>query len=367
MLFRRKTKTPFQLAYNQRVAAFWNWYKEQAERFYTTIEAGKCAELAKEVSQNTNHFLPGFAWVFGPGPKGQGGHSFTLSPEGNAHQRLLTEYWLALAPQLPGWTFYASRQASPNFGPQVAIEIKGRSFKAGEIWVTPHPQADTQLINLTAWHPAFAEIPHEAAYQLLFIMLDEALGEDAVEHHIGEIHLRDNKLAKSFPVHELNEEVERIRAHWDNPKPMGNYTVYRLPEPDNSFVRSDTIIGQTRHPKLIQDYLREAGRLKEDPFDGKGARFVFLAFDSASLPEGDEAIRRGEIEDALDNALKPQGLGEVLGGAIGHNQTYVDLLLYDPNDPTLEAIQETIAPFALRQPGLHAFFKCNGKPIHTFS
>ena len=43
------------------------------------------------------------------GPGENGGHSFTLSGEGNLHRQLLTQYWVSRAPTLEGWTFYPAR------------------------------------------------------------------------------------------------------------------------------------------------------------------------------------------------------------------------------------------------------------------
>ncbi|WP_309399290.1 hypothetical protein [Cerasicoccus maritimus] len=364
MFFRRKSQAPVIPPFNQRVAQFWAWYAAQAERFTQTIDAGSCADLSDEVSAKMAELLPGLAWVFGPGPEKKGGHSFTLSPEGNPHRRLLTNFWLAQAPELPGWTFYASRQPSPDFHGGIQLEIAGQKISAEEIWVTLHPQRDTQLINLSAWHPCFSELPENAAYQIIFILLDEALGEDAVENHIGDIHISNDKLAKSVPIHELREEVESICQNWEAPDARGIYSTYRLPAPDNSFIRSDTLVGSTRHRPLINEFLSEGGRIAEDPIAGTGAQFTFLAFDTDSLPKGEEDTLRGGLEAAIDEALTADHAGEILGGAMGHNSTYVDLLLFNTTEPTIERIRAITQRFGLKNPALYPFFKCDGKPLH---
>ncbi|WP_269541998.1 hypothetical protein [Cerasicoccus fimbriatus] len=363
MFFRRKSKPPQIIPFNQRVTAFWQWYAAEAQRFYDTIEDKRCPELAKEVSAKVNQLLPGMAWVFGPGPKEQGGHSFTLSPEGNAHKRLLSDYWLAQAPKLPGWTFYASRQPSHTISAETGINIKDLTIKAGETWVSAHPQRDNQIINLSAWHPSFEELPEKAAYQITFIMLDEALGEDAVENHIGEIHIRNDRLANSVPMHELRDEVEKIRAKWEDAAPHGSYQVYQLPEPSDRFLRADTIAGSTRHMKLINEYLGEEGQMADDPIAELGAEFAFVCFPSTHLPRGEEATKRGEIEDALEQALQPDQRGICLGGATGMLNTYVDLLLFDPGPETISRLQAALAPFQLNgDAALHPFYGNSQKP-----
>src|SRR5207244_511534 len=133
-LFRKKTATRAEMTFKRRVELFWEWYAQVAARFYETIEAGHCPSLAGEVSDKVDELLPGFAWVFGPGANGKG-HSFTLSGEGNLHRQLLTLYWQAQAPTLPGWTFYAARQPGSIEGRR--MEIGGQKFDPLEFWLTP--------------------------------------------------------------------------------------------------------------------------------------------------------------------------------------------------------------------------------------
>ena len=82
------------------------------------------------------------------------------------------------------------------------------------------------------------------------------------------------------------------------------------------------------HVRLINEYLRSKGELA-DPLKGTGADYVFVAFDVKILPKGNEVAIRGEIKDALDEALKSAASGRLLGGALGTENAYIDLLLLD--------------------------------------
>jgi hypothetical protein len=66
-----------------------------------------------------------------------------------------------------------------------------------------------------------------------------------------------------------------------------------------------------------------------DPLAGSGADYIFVSFDKSILPEKGEVAARDEIEDALGDALKAAFSGRVLGGAMGSNRAYIDLMLYD--------------------------------------
>lgn len=64
-----------------------------------------------------------------------------------------------------------------------------------------------------------------------------------------------------------------------------------------------------------------------------GAQAVFIAFPYENKEEGDGKTVldfRYELEDRLAaELLEPEGLGLLLGGAIGTGTCYIDLLLFD--------------------------------------
>ena len=310
----------------QRVAAFWEWYGSVAERFYEEIENKRCGELQPEVSAKVDVLLPDMGWVFGPGEGGEG-HSFTLTPEGNAHKRLVAQYWLRCAPQLPGWTFYGSRQPSELHRGGHSIRIDGKEFGAHEIWLTPQVDADREVVDLMVWHPLFEQIEERLRWTVTFLWLDEALGEDGVSQRIGEIKLGDEKLAGAIPLSELPEfisELERDRE-WRRIPPHARYFSYQRKNPARGAgLREDILTGTTRHLKLIQDFPMET-----NPLGKIGVEYVMVAIPMSLLPDGEQVAARGEVEDALEAALGRERSGEVLGGATGLENAYIDLVLYD--------------------------------------
>jgi hypothetical protein len=325
-LFRKRSAKP-ELTFKNRVQLFWEWYTQVATRFYQVIEAGKCPSLEPEVSAKVDEILPGFAWVFGRGAKGNG-HSFTLSGEGNRHRQFLTLYWLAQAPTLPGWTFYAARQPDSIKGRK--IEIGDQKFDPVEFWLTPSVNSEEKKVDITVWHPLFDKMEERDRYGVLFIFLDEVLGEYGTGQWIGEIKLNRERLAESFPLEELFQFVQSLETErgWTKLPPGESSVVYKCGEPHDRFLRGDVIGGSTRNPRLIKEYLKAEGNL-EDPLSGTGADFVFVAFDGQHLPAGAEVAARGKIEDALDESLRASASGILVGGAIGAQNAYIDLLLFD--------------------------------------
>jgi hypothetical protein len=325
-LFKKRRPTE-SFTFKERVEAFWQWYESVADRFYQTIEGGHCADLAPEVSAKVEELLPGFAWVFGPGAGGAG-HSFTISGEGVLHRQLLALYCVSRAPQLEGWMFYPARQPGKIEG--IRMKFEGENFDPMEFWLTPTVDADAEKVNLSVWHPLVPKLGTQALYSPLFLFLDEVLGEFGTGQWIGEINIGNHRLTEAIPLQELLVFVQKVQADtgWTKLPPGESITLYEPKRQNASFQRGDILVGQTANPNLIQDYLQYDGQL-DDPLAGTGADYVFVAFPVDFLPAGQQTEARGVIEDALAAALTEAQSGRLLGGALGRQNAYIDLLLLD--------------------------------------
>ncbi|MBI3849150.1 MAG: hypothetical protein HY298_02495 [Verrucomicrobia bacterium] len=336
----KKRQTSPELTFKARVERFWEWYAEVAERFYRTIENGKCSDLAAEVSNNVDDILPGFAWVFGPGAGGVG-HSFTLSGEGVLHRQLLAIHCVSRAPKLNGWTFYPARQPGSIEG--VQMEIGRHKFDPMEFWLTPTINNEAEKVDITVWHPLFERLREEGErLGTLFLFLDEVLGEFGTGQWIGEIKLNDPRLSDAIPLKELHEFIKKVESEtgWKKLPPGQEGVVYRCEEQHDRFPRGDVVVGKTTHIELINEYLEAKGEL-QDPLAGTGADYIFVSFDVHLLPEGEQSAARGTIEDALEDALKAAYSGRLLGGAHGRKSAYIDLLIFDGTS-SLEIVQRVL-------------------------
>lgn len=339
--------------FKTRVAEFWKWYPQVADRFFQTIEDGRCEDLTTEVSEFMEETLPHLAWVFGPGENG--GHSFTVSGEGVVPKQLLADYWLSHAREIPNWTFYGSRQPSPPERlKDIAIGVGDQEqVDAESFLLQTSVDEEDKLIHIVAWHPAFEKLPEEHHYQILFLLLDEALGEFGVEQWLGGIEVEpiepgdDTRTLADLPTF-----IEHVNEYynWEKLPPLETRTLYQLSEDQEPDVdgspRADTIVGQSAIPRVVFELLEHNGRLPEDPLEGTGAELVYIAIDSSVFPDGSQADVRGNIEDALEEALENEQSGRVLGGAFGVNESYIDLILFD-GDNSRRIVEETLAGLQL--------------------
>lgn len=338
-LFRRKGSEA-EPTFKTRVQNFWQWYAERAPYFYRAIEDKKAATLEPEVSAKVDELYESVAWVFGPGP-GNSGYSFTLTGEGNLHRQFLCEYWRSQAPAVEGWTFYSSRQPSDDLK-SWQMEIGGETFNPLEFWLAPSLDREDEKIDITAWHPLFAKLPENNRWTVLFLVLDEALGEIGTQTWIGEIKMSDQRLADALPLKELPAFVGKTadETGWKKHPPTETWTGYHMNEPHDRFRRGDIIAGTTANPKLLNEFLESEDGM-DDPLAGAGADYVFVQFPSDILPQGKQVDARGEIEDALEAALSSEASGRQMGGAMGTRFAYIDLLLFD-GSRSLEIVERVL-------------------------
>jgi hypothetical protein len=310
----------------ERVHSFWEWYRGAAARFAAMLEGRQGAALQTEVAAKVDALLPGMAWAFGPGAE-SGGHSFTLTPEGNADRRFIAAYWRQQAPALEKWTFHASRQPSELHRRDHCIEMGGLKFAADAIWLVPRVNESLCRVDLAVWHPLFDRIPAPVQENVTLLWLEEMLGEDAVSNWIGDTTAGD-RLTEAMPLTELPEYLAELQSRrgWKKPPPHQSYCLYRMPEssPHSAMLRGDIVGGNSCHIDLVRSY-----PLATNPLEAFGAEYMMLAFPTSLLPRGVEVDHRGLLEDALSAALVAEASGTVLGGALGTKYTYIDLLLYD--------------------------------------
>jgi len=326
--FRRKAPSPPpEPTFNERVIEFWTWFQQVAPRFTAAIDARKCADLTDETSARVDQLQAGFAWVYGPGAD-RCGHSLTLSGEGVEHRQLLALHWLSLAPTIPGWTFYASRQSGPIKGHVITMEDLRIDPK--ELWVTPTINPETEKIDLVVWHHEWERITEKKRWTVVFLFLDEVLGEYGTQWWIGEISFGKDHLAASFPLEELGDYVATtIQAQeWKRAAPGEEWTGFKIKPATESYPRCDLITISTCAPELFRTYMKEKDAMS-DLLAGSGADFIYISIDHGFFPEGDEITKRAAVEEALDDALKSQNAGRVLGGGFGTERGYIDLLIYD--------------------------------------
>lgn len=319
--------------FRHQVESFWAWYATNSQRMLDLIDASRIQELTPEIQEKTATLLPRLSWVFGPGENG--GHSFTVTGEGDVSRQFLAEQCRLMAPSLPGWTFYGSRQASdPDSIRSWAISLGDASegIDAESMFVVPSVNEESERIDLCMWHDGLAGVAEEHHWQIAFLLLDEVLGEFGTQTLVGHLEFRpcrnDADAISIVDLAHYSADVAREQG-WTIDSPLNTYSLYQIETPSGGFPRGDSIVGTTCHPSLVMDFLNNGGPLSENPLEETGAEFVYLTIDGSLFPDGQQVELRGQAEDALKAQLTEHHSGRTIGGAMGTESVYIDLLLLD--------------------------------------
>ena len=183
------------------------------------------------------------------------------------------------------------QQGSPVLIKGHVIHIGERVFDPLEFWITPTIDREKEKIDIFVWHPLFEILEKKQRYTVLYLFLDELLGEYGTEHWIGRMELASERLTEAIPLPELLDVVNKMKAEegWKKHPPGGCFTGYNLKEPHDRFLRGDTIAGTTANFPLIRDYLDAEGEL-EDPL--KNSALTTCSFLSMPLFYRREINRR---------------------------------------------------------------------------
>jgi hypothetical protein len=331
------------MTFKNRVTKFWDWYPRVAARLAAAIQQDHGDDLTSEIGDFMQQTLPNLSWVVGTGENE--GHSFTLTGEGYKPKQLLAEYWHSRAVEIPNWTFYGSRQPTPS------EQFKGMAIRVGEqeevdvetFMLKTSVDNDTRVIHLVAWHPALKHVPEEHHIQILFLLLDEALGEFGTQTRLGEIKVEPITASEATRMlSELPEFVKQVADYhaWEYLSPLEAYTGYEVNSQSDSR-RGDTVVGTTCIPDTVFEFLDNDGKLQEDPFEGIGAEFAYIAMDASIFPDGGQVDVRSNIENAVNDALESESSGRTLGGAFGTDHSYIDLLIFD-GDNSRQIVRDTL-------------------------
>lgn len=297
----------------------------------------------------SNRVHPGVMWEFGPAPDG---HALAFSGEADRWLAPLVDVILARAPRVESFTFTHGR--APQDWAWAQAAVAGRTGGAIPPGVKVAIDPDEGIVGLT-WQLAPGESADEGTTSRVFVATEALLGEAVLDTWIGPIEVvpapnpgwfarfRSKGIDPDFiPSEGLKDAVDaRIRKLQSDlpPRPLDETilgeggTVFKLTPaaPPELEGRSDLFVAVTRLPQLWKACHR--GR----PFSSTrhsrfGEIFAYVKIDGRQGLESTAWADRGEIEDALSEALAAGGLGAVFGGGTGHVYSYIDLVLARPDE-----------------------------------
>jgi hypothetical protein len=334
---------------------WWADFAKQADQIddaYNRQSVDEGFDLVAFMHKSLNAQFPGLCWEFGPALH-KDGHRLVITPESEKTLRPLVRTLIDRAPVLPRWEFHDARP--PESVDIAEAHVNGRvggSIAGGTAAVT---LGRHRRIDLRFHLPGSRGTDDQDASNRAFIAAEILLGEAVLDQWIGVVEARPppsrgiaslfrrEKGPTPFPLDRLRPTVMGLieslqeqlpkEPRWRQAPPKGAQTQWSVFEmrPDERPDYpgwSDLYVGVTPDVELFSA-THESPAFYSGRFSRAGETFCYLKIDGRNGLEGTPYSDRHDIEDALDAALVPQGLGCVVGGGTGRIYSYIDLALGD--------------------------------------
>lgn len=326
------------------IDAWWSAFESTADE----LDAQFCGQSDSEFDlpqwmwDHLHPVHPSLMWEYGPAVHKEG-HRLVITCEVRRDLRPLVDAILKKAPQLDRWEFYGYRLPESY---EVAVEtVKSRT--GGDISGTfcratldNMNRVDLEFLagNYTA--------DDEQAYRDVFVAAESLLGEEWLDRWIGGIDvgpLPEELGNDVFPIEELRTKVaERIdeaksglldlpyhRFSPDGPEGV-QWATYKLkPEEAEDYVQQTDLMVRAVMNIDIWRNIHSSAPFDSARFSKCDETFCYLKIDGTNGLDEEKFADRGDIQDAVDEALRAAQAGSILGGGTGLKYSYVDLALVD--------------------------------------
>lgn len=314
----------------------------------------------EQISEQLHKLLsPAFARTYAEvGRKGDK-YDLILSLEGDWASLFSRSYFKNRAPKevLDHWNIYVGRQSD------------GFAVEKFQIVMGENSVCASDLCFWTEWRNGCADLSVycekmlplikgniNAAYQLLYILLDQAIGELAEMKFLGEIKFLDEPLERpSMVIQELMDDLTTNLSMTkeqllDADRYIDLYSAYRInPDPSSKDgTRGDIISGSTCFLSLMNGFYSDRSYVMESlEEDGIVGGYLFYPIDTVESDSRGTQIL--DLRDAITNELEktlPDSFMFV-GGATGVNFGYIDFIAWDIRE-VLEKVPEIAKKNGLR-------------------
>jgi len=346
-----------------KIDAWWHAFRKKQRDIIQLFQNQANWDLHGWMEENLQCISPHLMYEFGP-PVRCDGHRLVITPESEVHLRPLVSLILERAPILPNWEFYPYRL--PEDVEQAELAVKGRT--GGSIQdLTVRPSIEEGgRVSLRYFSPRCRSVEDQQAFSEAFVATETLLGEEILDKWVGPIEIAPKPKPKRFLGLFRNEsQKEPNLIPLDRLKPTVDSLIASVleqlpPGPVHTFVDSLKWSGVKANPQTSPDYegqtdlfvattplLRtwQAAHSRgfySERYSRCGETFCYVKLDGAEGLENSRFDDRAQIEDALDAALRPSGLGCAIGGGTGLRYSYVDLALTNAQ-PGIDVVRTVLS------------------------
>lgn len=319
-----------------RMDAWWAAFARKAPAIEALFARKAQWDLVAFMREHLDPIDKRLMWEFGPG-LGAGEHQLVITPENRRFLRPLVADLLSRAPRDTRFEFYPARMP---VGTAVAGMVKARTGLTLDGWTASLAPSDDFGIDITFVAPGDLAASDRAS-TAAFVAAEALLGEETVDSFVDVIEVARTVPAgmTAGPLDQLAEAVrallDRQRARLDD-RPLlemsetTERTLLELkPTQSTDYAHAEDLFVAKTASLPMWKRAHSGTTFDSRRFSRCGETFCFLKLDGIEEPDPAGFSDKAEIEDAVDAALKPAGLGVFVGGGTGLRYSYIDLALLD--------------------------------------
>jgi len=319
----------------QRIDAWWEAFQQRSADLDALFGNRHRWDLVGWMSDTLQAIDDRLMWEYGPGL--HSGHRLVITPENRLFLRPLVDEILSRAPQLPGWSFFGHRLVEDM--EQTKLTIQGRTGTALAAQRVRVSRGECNRIDVSMEFPdTFLSNNRDLAFEQAFIACESLLGEDMLNRRLGLLETTPLSSNSSpfewFPrvfrdqVRLINEGIQDKPLHVAIDELAWSLWKLESKEADDYPEQYDLIVGRSAVPEMWNN-AHSGTSFYSERFSRCGEIFCYVKIDGADGLDEERFEDKAEIEDALDAALRPLGVGCVVGGGTGMRYSYVDLAVTD--------------------------------------
>jgi hypothetical protein len=176
--------------------SFWQWFRENEDSLFKFEQDQE--KVFDQLGSQMHKIHSSLTFEFSPVHDNQ--REFVISADGIKDAFPAVEALYAAAPSLPRWKFIKFR---PRREP-ADITYEAITIKAMDVLI--RVEQNGALIDLFVYVPGYSKKAHNAYAAIVFLMLDQALGEYEVETKVGGIRIDsiDKAVGRTVTLAELS-------------------------------------------------------------------------------------------------------------------------------------------------------------------
>lgn len=322
-------------SFRQQVKIFWKAFFQEEKDLRTLLDH---IQEHKEIILERMKRLLDLCYedcLFEIGKNKEGRYELVLSSNGDSLHILYLRYMIERAPKTLWrvWDFYyAKPRATQN---DMMLDLHGKQMSAREVIV--YPNVVEQRFALEVYSDVFLNMSEQEQLNLVFLMLDSAIGELYTMKYIGELRIVKHKRNGGITLDLLYSYMEEVmeKEDWANRHhPLAIYSNYTqndymmLSNSKSYYLRGDVYSGISTQMNLIAEML-SLQREHVKAAEANGIQVGFLFYEHSQIVKEQLFLLRESIEEQIMEASKKKQVAENIGAANGVFYTYLDYVVYD--------------------------------------